>query len=84
MASSDVNRTSYRPDVDLGPIFLAVSWSTLSLAMVMVALRLYLRSQVHANDWDDYLIYLALVSDSPFKDLAIFSFSYDLAIFSLA
>lgn len=34
----------------------------MTLATVLVALRLYIRWKTHANSWDDYLIYLALVS----------------------
>lgn len=51
-----------RPDTDLGPTFLAISWTTVSLAAVLVALRAFVRFKMHANGWDDYLIYLAWVS----------------------
>ena len=43
-------------------MFLAISWTTVSLATVLVALRLFVRCKTHANSWDDYLIYLTLVS----------------------
>lgn len=63
MASFDIHRTPLdRPDENLGPMFLAISWTTVSLASVLVALRLFVRCKTHANSWDDYLIYLALVS----------------------
>lgn len=53
----------YRPDTNLGPTFLAISWTTMSLAAVLVAMRAFVRCKMHANSWDDYLIYLAWVSD---------------------
>ena len=53
---------SGQPDENLGPMFLALSWTTMILATVLVALRLYVRCRTHANSWDDYLIYFALVS----------------------
>lgn len=52
---------SGHPDENLGPMFLALSWTTVTLATVLVALRSYVRWKTHANSWDDYLIYLALV-----------------------
>lgn len=63
MASVDIHRASVnRPDENLGPMFLAISWTTVSLAAVFVALRLFVRCKTHANGWDDYLIYFAFVS----------------------
>lgn len=63
MTSIAIQRRSYeRPDENLGPIFLAISWTTVTLAIALVALRLFVRCKTHANGWDDYLIYLALVS----------------------
>lgn len=57
-----MNRTApSRPDDDLGPLYLAISWTTVSLATILVALRLYVRCNMRASGWDDYLIYLALV-----------------------
>lgn len=65
MASVDIYRTQFdRPDENLGPMFLALSWTTMTLAAVLVALRLFVRWKTHANSWDDYLIYFALVSAS--------------------
>ena len=54
--------TTYLPDTNLGLTYLAVSWTTLSLAAVLVAMRAFVRCKMQANGWDDYLIYLAWVS----------------------
>lgn len=64
MALLEMNMTmrTYRPDTNLGPTYLAISWTTLSLAAALVAMRAFVRCKMHANGWDDYLIYLAWVS----------------------
>lgn len=64
MASLDINvtMTTHRPDTNLGPTYLAISWTTVSLAAVLVALRVFVRCKMHANGWDDLFIYLAWVS----------------------
>lgn len=63
MASANIYRTPFHhPDETRGPMFLAVSWTTVSLAAILVALRVFVRCKTHANGWDDYLIYFALVS----------------------
>ena len=65
MAFGSTNGTisiSDRSHANLGPLYLAISWTTVTLATVLVTLRLYVRCKLRANDWDDYLIYLALVS----------------------
>lgn len=56
--------TTHHPDVNLGPTFLAISWNTVNLATVLVALRLYFRYKMHAHGWDAYLVYPVLVSVS--------------------
>ena len=67
MESVDIHQTPFdRPDENLGPMCLAISWTTMSLAVVFVALRAFVRCKTHANGWDDYLIYIALVSDFHF------------------
>lgn len=53
---------THGPDTNLGPTYLAISWTTLSLGAALVAMRAFVRCKMHANGWDDYLIYLAWVS----------------------
>ena len=66
MAWDEIYRTPIKhPDDNLGPMFLALSWTTVTLAAVLVALRSFVRWKTHANSWDDYLIYFALVSAFP-------------------
>lgn len=62
MRFEDLSLIPYHPDVNRGPVVLALSWTTVSLATMFVALRLYVRCKKRANGWDDYLIYIALVS----------------------
>ncbi|KAL8774953.1 MAG: hypothetical protein Q9209_000432 [Squamulea sp. 1 TL-2023] len=47
---------------DRGPLLLAVGWILLGLAILIVATRIYLRSNLrHGINWDDYLIVASLV-----------------------
>ena len=48
-------------DETRGPQILALTWSTDALAMIAVALRIYVRTQDKSIGWDDYTICLALV-----------------------
>lgn len=60
------NRPPVPPDRNRGPIILALSFSTLGVAIIVVLLRFYMRLKLRAHSWDDYTIYLALVtSPSP-------------------
>lgn len=50
-----------------GPMILIVSYVLLSLAIVTIGLRLYLRLGLrHGISSDDYVIVASLVSDDPF------------------
>lgn len=49
------------PDETRGPQILAISWTTLTLATVTIALRAHMRRKAHATGWDDYFMFLALV-----------------------
>jgi len=49
-------------DETRGPLVLGMAWSTYGLAFIAVAARLYARIVSKAMGWDDYLIFMALVS----------------------
>ena len=59
------NRPPIPPDHNRGPIILAVQFSTLGVAIIVVLLRFYVRLNLRAHGWDDYTIYLALVTSPP-------------------
>ncbi|KAL8788441.1 MAG: hypothetical protein Q9213_001664 [Squamulea squamosa] len=47
---------------DRGPLLLAVGWVLLGLAILVVATRIYFRSNLrHGINWDDYLVVASLV-----------------------
>ena len=51
------------PDVNRGSELLIVIWLTLSIALLLVSLRFWIRGILRKNlGWDDYLILLASVS----------------------
>ena len=53
------------PDGDLnkGPIFLIVTLITATIALILVGLRMYVRTKIiRAVGWDDWMIILAMVS----------------------
>lgn len=51
------------PDISRGSDLLIVRWLTMSLALLIVSLRFYIRGILRKNvDWDDYTILLAVVS----------------------
>ena len=50
-------------DVNRGGSIIALQAVTVSVAVILIALRLYVRARiVHALAWDDFFIVLALVS----------------------
>lgn len=52
-------------DLDKGPIFLTVTLITATIALVVVGLRVYVRTKIiRAVGWDDWMIILAMVSYS--------------------
>lgn len=52
-------------DVNKGPVVLAITYVTTSIALVAVALRMFVRVKiVKSVGWDDYAILLASVSAS--------------------
>lgn len=59
-----IDRPPVPPDHDRGPIILALQFSTLGIAIIVVLLRLYMRFRLKTHGWDDYTIYLALVTQS--------------------
>lgn len=48
-------------DADRGPMVLAISWLTASIAVVTVASRFHFRYSKHGHGWDDYFSYAGLV-----------------------
>lgn len=51
------------PDVSRGSDLVIVTWVTVSIALLLVALRFYIRGILRKNlGWDDHLILLATVS----------------------
>lgn len=51
------------PDVNRGPDILIVKWLTVSVALLLVSLRFYVRGVLRKKlGWDDYTILLAVVS----------------------
>ena len=51
------------PDVNRGSELLIVIWLSLSIALLLVSLRFWIRGILRKNlGWDDYLILLASVS----------------------
>lgn len=48
-------------DANRGSTIVVISWLFLSLAFIVVTLRLATRLKKKAHGWDDYLIYAALV-----------------------
>ena len=51
------------PDVNRGSDLNIISWLTVSIALLFVSLRFYIRGILRKNlGWDDYLILLAIVS----------------------
>ena len=59
------NRPPIPPDHNRGPIILALQFSTLGIAIIVVLLRFYMRLKLRAHGWDDYTIYLSLVNIFP-------------------
>ena len=54
------------PDINRGSIILIVSWLTVSLALLLVSLRFYIRGVLRKNlGWDDHLVLVATVSYDP-------------------
>ena len=54
------------PDIDRGSDFLIVCWLTVSIALLTVSLRFYVRGILRKNLWwDDYTILLATVGYIP-------------------
>ncbi|MCJ1436007.1 hypothetical protein MMC27_005385 [Xylographa pallens] len=49
-----------QPDTSRGPDLLAAAWTSTSLAIIMVALRIYTRITHKNIGWDDYMILIAL------------------------
>ena len=57
---------SLPPDVSRGSDLLIVSWLTMSVAVLFVSLRFYIRGILRKSlGWDDYAILLAIVSYLP-------------------
>lgn len=51
------------PDISRGSDLLIVRWLTMSIALLFVSLRFYIRGILRKNiGWDDYMILLAIVS----------------------
>ena len=51
------------PDVNRGSDLVIISWLTVSIALLLVSVRFYIRGILRKNlGWDDYLILLAIVS----------------------
>jgi len=50
-----------QPDTSRGPELLAIAWTSTTLAIIMVALRMYTRITHKNVGWDDYTIIVALV-----------------------
>lgn len=51
------------PDVSRGSDLVIVTWVTVSIALLFVSLRFYIRGILRKNlGWDDHLILLATVS----------------------
>lgn len=50
-----------QPDTSRGPELLAIAWTGTTLAIIMVALRMYTRITHKNVGWDDYTIIVALV-----------------------
>jgi hypothetical protein len=48
-------------DLGRGPLVIGVLWALTSLAVLVVAARLYLRKVIGALGWDDFLILIAMV-----------------------
>lgn len=44
-----------------GLAYLSISWVTFSIGLILVALRIYVRTTHRNVGWDDYLIVAALV-----------------------
>ena len=63
-----MDRPPVPPDHNRGPIILALQFSTLGVAIIVVLLRFYMRLKLRAHGWDNYTIYLALVTDPPASD----------------
>ena len=57
-----INDLPLPPDKDRGPIILALQFSSLGLAIIIVLLRFYMRLKLRTHGWDDYTIYIALVT----------------------
>lgn len=51
------------PDVSRGSDLLIVTWLVVSIALLLVSLRFYIRG-IHHNSlgWDDFTIFIAMVS----------------------
>ena len=55
-------------DFDKGPAFLAVSLTTIIIALTFVCVRIYVRTRiVRAFGWDDWMVALAGVSYSSIR-----------------
>ena len=61
MTIAEISKPPFSNDTR-GLQVLAVVWLTKALAMIAVALRLYVRTKANSIGWDDYLICLGLVS----------------------
>ena len=57
------------PDMNRGPELLLVSWLTVSVALLLVSLRVYIRAVSGKKvGWDDYTILLASVHYLPVRE----------------
>lgn len=53
----------FPPDISRASELLVVRWLTLSIAVLLVSLRFYIRGIIRKNlGWDDFTILLAIVS----------------------
>ena len=62
------NRSPVPPDHKRVPIILALRFSTLETAIIVVLLRFHKRLKLRAHGWDAYTIYFALVINPPASD----------------
>lgn len=55
------------PDESLGPLALGLLGTAFAICTITIGLRFYVRFTRRTHGWDDYLIYLAWVSNPPVK-----------------
>lgn len=50
------------PDINRGPVVVAILWAETAVAVIIVSMRFYARTMIKRISWDDWLMLVTLVS----------------------